>query len=193
MGMFINTIGLGTESWIAEPGSALVGPEFPQSEIDPSGGALERISPINQELIDEPGENFHLNEGRIDVCSFGSATIEFNGVSGEFEYSEGHSWIIIIRGLFADGKQDSDRNHTIHFQEVVGSHAQCMSYPGGGFMSEGNFKQITSLSHTNAGSCGFEGCSKLTVVFVDLNTGALTVVKQANLGLPWEFELSNWK
>lgn len=193
-GEFVNTIGLGTQSWLAEKGMLLVGPEFEQAKIDAAGGAIERISPINQKLIDESGEAFHLNEDRIDFCSFGAANLEFNGIMAEFEHSEGHNWFLIIRGLFADGLQDTDRNHTILFHEVVGSHAQCMSYPGngGGFVSEGNFEQTTALSHQNAGDCGAEGCSKLTVVLVDLNTGALSVVTQANLDKPWLFEYSNW-
>lgn len=193
-GAFKNTIGNGTESWIAEPGTILVGAEFPQAKIDAAKGSIERISPITQKLIDHDGEMFHLNESRIDLCSFGGATLEFNGVKGQFDYKAAHNYILIARGLFADGLQDSDRNHSILFNTVVGSHAQCMSYPGnGGFISEENFLQVVALSHKNAGNCGNEGCSKLTVIFVDLNTGALTVVKQANLNLPWTLEKSNWK
>lgn len=193
-GMFKNTIGKGSQSWLAEPGTLLVGPEFPQSKVDAAAGSIERISPITQELIDEPGSMFHLNEDRIDVCTFGSAGLEVNGVQMSFNYQEGHNYVLIGRGLFGDQKQDTDRNHTILFHQVVGAHAQCMSYPGnkGGFMSEGNFKQVVELSHKDAGNCGDAGCSKVTVVFFDLNTGALTVLNQANIGQPWVFEYSNW-
>lgn len=194
-GMFKNTIGLGTESWLAEPGTFLAGPEYPQSKIDASAGSVERISPITQKLIDHDGEFFHLNEDRFDLCSFGGATLEFNGAQAQFDYQDGHNYILVIRGLFPDGKQDTDRNHSILFNKVIGSHAQCMSYPQnkGGFLSEGNFLQVVELSHKNASNCGAEGCSKLTVIFVDVNTGALTVITQANLNQPWKLEVSNWK
>ena len=193
-GKFKNTIGKGSQSWLGEPGTTLVGPEFSQAKIDSSGGAIERISPINQKLIDEPGENFHLNEDRIDVCSFGSADLQVNGVHMTFAYEPGHNYLFIGRGLFGDQLQDTDRNHTIQFDQIVGSHAQCMSYPqnGGGFMSEGNFKQVAALSHKDAGDCGDAGCSKLTVVFFDLNSGAVTIISQANLNKPWVFVKSNW-
>src|SRR4030042_2198818 len=191
---FQNKIGLGSQSWLAEPGTILVGPEFPQATIDSAGGAIERINPINQKLIDHAGEMFHLNEDRIDFCSFGSAELEFNGVVVNLEYIEGHNWFLIIRGLFPDIQQDSDRNHTILFHDVVGSHAQCMSYPGngGGFMSEGNFDQVVALSHQNAGNCGAEGCSGLDVLFIDMNTGAFTIIHQDNLNQPWKLVSSNW-
>jgi len=193
-GIFKNSIGLGSQSWLAEPGTLLVGPDFDKQLVEAAGGAVEYISPINQELIDQSGEFFHLNEDRIDFCSFGSAELEFNGVVVSLEYEEGHSWFLVVRGLFPDGNQDTDRNHTILFSEVVGSHAQCMSYPGngGGFISEGNFLQVAKLSHGDAGNCGAEGCSGLTVVFVDLNTGAYSIIHQDNTELPWEWVASNW-
>jgi hypothetical protein len=193
-GMFKNTVGLGSQSWIAEPGTKLVGPDYPADKAKAEGGSTEYFSPINQKLIDESGEDFHLNEDRIDFCSFGGAKLEFNGVQAVFDYKPGHNYFLIIRGLFPDGKQDTDRNHTILFSEVVGSHAQCMSFPGngGGFISEGEFLQTAELSHNDAMDCGAEGCSGLTVVFVDLNTGALSVINQAQLGQPWTFVSSNW-
>jgi hypothetical protein len=192
-GVFKNTIP-GTESWLAEPGTKLVGPDYPADKMKAEGGTTEYISPINQELIDESGEYFHVNEDRIDLCSFGAATLEVNGVRMVFEYQPGHDWFLVIRGLFPDGLQDSDRNHTIVFTDVVGSHAQCMSYPanGGGFISENGFKQVAELSHKNHMNCGAEGCSGLTAVFMDLNTGALSVINQVQLGQPWTFVFSNW-
>lgn len=192
--MFKNTIGFGSESWIAEPGTKLVGPDYPADKAKAEGGSTEYISPINQELIDSNGENFHLNEDRINFCSFGAAKLEVNGVQMSFDYNPGHDWFLVVRGLFPDGKQDTDRNHTILFQDVVGSHAQCMSYPGngGGFISEGNFEQVAELSHKNHMNCGAEGCSGLTTVFVDLNTGAYSIINQANLDQPWKFVSSNW-
>jgi len=194
-GQFKNTIGLGTESWLAEPGTFLAGPDFPKSKVDAATGSIEYISPITQKLIDHDGEYFHLNEDRFDLCTFGGATLEFNGAQAQFDYQGGHNYILVIRGLFPDGKQDTDRNHSILFSKVVGSHAQCMSYPQnkGGFMSEGNFQQVIELSHKNAGNCGAEGCSKITVIFIDMNTGALTSITQANFNQPWKLEASNWK
>jgi len=189
-GEFKNTIGLGTQSWLADDGTLLVGPGFPQEKVDAADGAIEYLDQINQELIDGPEQWFHINEDRFTFCSFGSAVVEL----AAFEYSEGHNYFLIIRGLFPDGKQDVDRNHSILFHEVVGSHAQCMSYPqnGGGFMSEENFLQVAELSHKDGNDCGAEGCSKLTSVFVDLNTGALTVLTQQQLNAPWNLALSNW-
>src|SRR5258706_5062369 len=95
-GKFKDTIGLGTQSWLAEPGTMLVGPDFPKGKMEAAKGAIEYISPITQKLIDEGGESFHLNEDRMDLCSFGAAMLEFNGVNATFEYSKGHSWFLIV-------------------------------------------------------------------------------------------------
>ncbi|HJY98794.1 MAG TPA: hypothetical protein VJ227_03710 [Patescibacteria group bacterium] len=192
-GVFKNTIP-GTEPWLAEPGTKLVGPDYPVDKVVAEGRATEYISPVNQELIDAPGESFHVNEDRIDFCSFGAAKLEVNGVRMSFDYKPGHNWFFVVRGLFPDGLQDVDRNHTILFEDVVGSHAQCMSYPGngGGFISQGNFEQVAELSHKNANNCGAEGCSGLTAVFLDLNTGAFSVINQVQLGQPWTYQFSNW-
>lgn len=193
-GIFKNTLGNGSQSWVAEPGTKLVGPDYPADKAKSEGGSTEYISPINQKLIDHPGEDFHVNEDRLTFCSFGSADLEVNGVRMKFDYRPGHDWFLVIRGLFPDGMQDSDRNHTIVFHDVVGAHAQCMSYPGngGGFISEGNFEQVSAKSHTNHMNCGAEGCSGLTAVFVDLNTGAYSIMTQSNLEKPWLPVASNW-
>src|SRR6266581_3540739 len=45
-GIFKNTIGNGTEGWLAEPGKLLVGPDFPQTTIDGAGGAIDRFNPV---------------------------------------------------------------------------------------------------------------------------------------------------
>lgn len=193
-GSFTNTLGWGSQMSVADPGTLLVGPGFSQDLVDAANGSIEYISPVNQKLIDHNGEEFHVNEDRITICSFGSAKVEVNGVLFEFEYIENHTWIWSWRGLFGDGIQGTDRNQTIKFIEVAGSHAQCMSYPqnGGGFWDQGNFEQVVLDAHLGLMNCGDAGCKGVTSGHTDLNTGAYTVANQPKENESWNFISSNW-
>lgn len=193
-GSFTNTLGWGSQMSVAAPGTLLVGPGFPQDKVNDADGSIEYISPVNQKLIDHDGEEFHVNEDRITICSFGSAKVEVNGVLFEFEYIENHTWIWSWRGLFGDGIQGTDRNQTIKFIEVAGSHAQCMSYPqnGGGFWDQGNFEQVVLDAHFGLMNCGDAGCAGVTSGHTDLNTGAYTTANQPKENESWNFISSNW-
>jgi hypothetical protein len=119
---------------------------------------------------------------RVEVAEF---EIQLDG-------HEGHNWFLVIRGLFPDGKQDSDRNTTATFTAYVPGHAQTMMMPPGAFISEGQLEQTAELSHTAGTNCGKEGCSELSVFMLDLNTGAWNVIHQRQLSAPWGWVNSNW-
>lgn len=191
---FKNTLGLGTEMLLAEPGTALVGPDIDPKIVKEAGGSLVYISPITQFTLNNPGET-DPNAAEGAFLWFTGATVraEVRGVSIQLDGMEGHNWFLMIRGLFADNTQDSDRNSTVHFTDYVPGHAQVMLYPADAYISEGNFVQVAELSHTGGTNCGHEGCSGLTVMMLDLNTGAWTVVHQSQLDAPWEFVASNWR
>jgi len=194
---FKNTIGLGSEGWIAEPGKLLVGPDFPQDIINQAGGAIERISPVNQQVFENEGPSyFNLPEGGFILGTTAGVKITVREVVIKLNPQEGHNWMFVLRGLYADGKQDSDRNIRVRFEDYVAGHIQVMRYPGkpnGGFISERQFKQIAEVSHTEETNCGAEGCSRLSVFFYDVNTGAAAVITQNGLNGPWEPVWANFK
>jgi len=190
---FTNTIGLGTESWLAEPGVALVGPDFDNKIIEDSNSHIEYINPTNQQVFEGPEAYFNVPEGGFMVASGASMTVTLpENRTITLEGRERHNWLFVTRGLFADGKQDSDRNSTAHFTDYVPGHILAARYPQGAFVSEEQFQQIVSKVHENGTNCGAEGCSQVSVLFLDLNTDACTVISQEQ-GKEWQLLFSNWQ
>lgn len=190
---FANTIGLGTESWLAEPGVILVGPDFDNKIIQESGGHIEYLNPTNQQVFEGPEAYFNIPEGGFMIASGASMTIALpENKSITLEGQEGHNWFAIVRGLFADSKQDSDRNITAHFTDYVPGHTLSMRYPKGAFISEEHFEQIADKAHQGNTNCGAEGCSRVSVFFLDLNTEACTIITREQ-GKRWQQLFSNWQ
>jgi len=190
---FVNTIGLGSQMMIAEPGTILVGPDFHDPEMINSSPHMDWISPITQNKFTNPKEEYdNVAEGAFLWLTAAQVKAYVNGITVDLESAEGHNWFLMVRGLFEDGKQDLDRNSTIRFTNYFPGHAQAMLYPPGAFISEGNFKQVAELSHTGGRNCGNEGCSGLSVLMLDLNTGAWLVIHQPQLDAAWEYVDSNW-
>lgn len=202
-GVFSNETGLGTESFIAEPGTLLVGPDYLFDEegitlgeidqkLNEAEGHVEYFSPVNQEVFENLAPSFsNLPEGGYMFASGAQMNVEFNGITVNLPAQEGHNYFLIVRGLHADGKQDSDLNNTAEFNNYVPGHIEVERYPAGnaghtgGFISEGQFYQKVEASHAGQTNCGAEGCSQLTSVFVDANTGAYTMLQETN-GSAWE-------
>jgi hypothetical protein len=195
-GVFKNTIGKGTEAWLAEPGKLLVGPDFPQDIINQAGGAIERISPVNQQVFFQEGPSyFNLPEGGFNLGTTAGVKITVGDAIIKLNPQEGHNWMFVLRGLYADGKQDSDRNIRVKFEDYVAGHIQVMRYPGkpnGGFISEKQFEQIAETSHQEETNCGAEGCSRLSVFFYDANTGATAIITQEGLNNHWKSVWANF-
>lgn len=189
---FENTIGLGSQMMVAEPGSILYGPDEDPSIVEgnPHG---DWISPITQMLLESDTASVNVAEGAFAWCTAGEMTVSLGDVGIRLDGVEGHNWFLMVRGLFPDGKQDSDLNTTMVFQDFISGHAQCMRYPDGAYVSEGNFLQVAELSHTGGSNCGREGCSGLSVLMFDINTEAWLVLHQSQLNAPWEMVESNWR
>ena len=234
-GVFRNTIGLGSEMVLAEPGALHVGSDFESDATrqnpygaNPDGwgtmyssnGHIDAFSPVNQEVItSEEPFYWNLPEGGFVFFSGGRGTIEigFWDENGEWvserslnlEAREGHNWHVIIRGLYPDGEQNSDRNRTLRITGVVPGHAIVESYDGGfnsesgqsendAFLSEEDYLQRAQTSHSAGTNCGAEGCSDLTLVAADHNTGALATLnheqgRYRNPARGWEAGNSNWR
>lgn len=191
--VFVNTVDLGTEMLLAEPGVLLVGPDADAKVVQDAGGAIEWISPITQFTLSAPAESANAAEGAFLWFTGANVHAEVRGITIELTGAEGHNWFLMIRGLFPDSLQDSDRNSTVHFTEYVPGHAQVMLYPPGAYISEGNFLQVAKTSHLSDRNCGKEGCSGLTVLMLDLNTGAWVVVHQPQVDTAWSLVDSNWR
>ncbi len=191
---FDNAVGLGSQMIIAEPGTLLVGPGFDPAIMAESDGRIDWISPITQQMLGTETFSTNTAEGAFTWATGAKMTVKVRDFTITVNSGEAcsNNWFVMIRGLFADGQQDSDRNSTTHFSNYVAGHTQVMWYPAGAYISEENFLQVAELSHTDGRNCGKEGTSGLSVLMLDLNTGAYTILYQANLNEPWQFIASNW-
>jgi len=180
----------------AEPGGLLIGPDFgytgnqnPWGD-NPNGwetmyqseGSIQPISPVSQEVIRWPGEAYqNLPEGGFVFFSGGKMTVELGEIAIEMpDKGPGHNYLFVARGLYADGQQDIDRNVQVKITDYIPGHTEVTEYQSRdktnlAFISEKQFLQRVATSHSNGTNCGAEGCSNLTLVALDTNTGALEI------------------
>jgi hypothetical protein len=192
---FENTIGLGTEGWLAEPGSILYGPDV-NPDLVRNNPHADYFSPITQEMFENPEAEIAINEGAFIVASARKMNVRFELGDDKNKYpaillngADQHMWLLVVRGLFADETRD-DRNVNAHFSGYKPGNAQALRYPRGAFISEGQVRQFVETGHTNrytdvvsgsialaSSNCGDTGCLNVSIAFVDLNTRAWSVVR----------------
>lgn len=191
----VNTIGLGTEAFLAEPGGLMVGPDFGYTgDKGPFGqnkggwetmyeslGMIQPYSALSSEkLIWEPPVYWLVDEGGWALFQAGKLSLEVDGMKVELP-DDGTGHIFAIRGKYPDGKQDSDLNRTVKLIDYVPGQASAFDYNAGAdgrnmaFLSEEQMRDMVANGHWNAGNCGAEGCSRIRVVYLDLNTKAFGI------------------
>jgi hypothetical protein len=169
-GSFKNTLGQGTEGFLAEPGVLLVGPEFPQSQLEAGAGAIERFSPANQYVLSSSQNWGNVPEGGFALVSANHFTVEVAGKTLNVNAGEDANAIFVVRGLY---RGDGDRNHQATFSNFVSGHALFTRYPLGAFVSEDHVQQVVRAAISErTTNCGDSGCSRVLVVYLDLNTSA---------------------
>ncbi len=216
-GDFKNTIGLGSEMAFAEPGVLLVGPDFgytgsenpmgknPEgwNSMYESGGSIRPFSSVSQEVIrfEEPAYQ-NLPEGGWVLASAAEMTAKIGDVTIKLNHKENNNYFLVVRGLYGDVKQDTDRNETIEFTDYKPGHLLVNMYESrdetnAAFISEGQFKQMAETSHSHGTNGGDGGNSILTVVCYDANTKAYAVIEQkldrnTDTSGNWKSVASNW-
>lgn len=210
----------------AEPGGLLVGPDFGYTGnenpfgVNPDGwktyynsdGEIQVISPVSQEVLRWKDEAYSiLPEGGFITFSAPQVTVELDKrrtIKLENQ-GEGHTYLLAIRGKHADGKQDTDANILTKVTDYIPGATLLEVIMSGyaaniGFLDSEQLYQKVATSHTTAANCGAEGCSRLTLVTFDVNTGAANIythtagrpvgikdaMKQAKSG--WTQVYSNW-
>jgi len=193
-GVFKNETGVAPHIY-AEPGALHVGPDFGYTgsknpyginnkgweAMYESDGAIQPFSPVTQEVIRWPGEaHQNVPEGGFVFFTGGQMKVEIENIIVEMPYEPGHNYFFVARGIYPDGKQDSDLNKTAKITNYKPGHLQVRMYPSAlktnlAFISEKQFLQEAVTSHITGTNCGAEGASKLTLVAVDINTGATQI------------------
>ena len=111
-------------------------------------------------------------EGAFTYFSLGQGKIVVDSYILDLPYKEGHNYLVLIRGRIDDGKVDTDRNLTAEITEFVPGHAIWSYMPKGAYVSKGWFLQQLEASTTESfTNCGALGCSQVTVVLYDVDSG----------------------
>lgn len=210
-GTFVNTIGEGSQGWLAEPGVVMI--DYPvcsandadiaaftdpvlkawAERVRDANGAMGCTNPSNQTLFSTQEAFVNLPEGGFVVATVNGSTMEIGDMTITMEGRPAHNWLVVVRGQYGDMQRDSDRNQTIRFSDYVPGHGLATRYPLGGFVSENHFLQLAAASasafNTN---CGDGGCTQLSVLFVDVNTGAMSVMTRMAPDQPFTNVYRNW-
>lgn len=190
-GQFVNTLGLGTQSWLAEPGKLLVdGWDFDLNALKGSGGAIDTWNPTSQEIFGwMPPAFWNLNEGGFALLVGNRMTVAVpDRATFHVEGDESTAWIVIMRGLYSDAATPNDRNLNVMVKDYVPGNIMAARYsgtPNGGFISEGQFNQLANTTQKGSNDCGQSGCPKLYALFYDANTGGWLVIERDQVGAQW--------
>lgn len=188
-----------------------------------SGGSIQEWSPVTQDVLDTEGPEYrNLPEGgwqfasagqlRAEVGSFdegGVWTPKANPDTGDamvFDLphkGEGHNYFLVMRGLYGERNQDTDENLTVRYTCYIPGHTLVNTLlarndTNVAFLSEDQLGQFAEASHSGGSNSGAEGASDLTMVIVDANTGAKSVLEQnqdrhQNGKKGWNLVESNWR
>lgn len=214
---FINKIGKGTQMAFAEPGGLWVGPDFGYTGKDnpfganPQGwpkmydakGNIQPISPVTQEVFTFDGEaSWNVSEGGWALFSAGQMSVKAGDFEIDMPHQDGNTYFLVIRGLYGDMKQNTDKNTIAKITNYVPGATLAMRLQSANetniaFLSEGQLEQMAQTAHSGGSNTGDGGSSKLTLVMLDLNTGAYDVAQQTlgrnqKANKNWTQVGSNW-
>lgn len=191
---FKNRSGVGNFIF-AEPGGLLVGPDFGYQGqkspygVNPAGweamyeaeGSIHPFSPVTQEVARFAPPLFqNLPEGGFNVFTGGEMTVKIGEITLKAAEELGNTYILAVRGKYPDGRSDSDLNQTVEATKYAPGHFlvemfQSRNETNLAFISEEWLMQKVATVHQGGGNCGAEGCSKVTLLALDSNTGAFEV------------------
>jgi len=185
-----NSIGFGTEAFLAEPGVRTV-----DSAAEEDQSAWSTTHSDVQKVFEQPGPSYWgIPEGGFVMLTAAQMEITFNGVNAPINVKlgaeENHDWIVIVRGLSRDYQTPVDFNNQLEIDNYNPSFIMGTRLPPGQWVSEDYFEQNVATAHTTK-NCGMDGCRKVSALFVDPD-GAFTVIQQKGNG-PWSQYATNIK
>lgn len=207
---------LGTEHWLAEPGNRTY--SSPGVTIDGEGkkrwseaqaqidleqeqaGACWQTSEY-RETFTHDHYPFLTPEGGFVVLTGAGMDLSFPDGQSPAEIHlgarEGHSWMVIMRGLPRDYQIDADKNVMIDAHNLVKPGAvNGTKLPPGQYVSEKYFLQNAATEHGKSDAainCGTDGCSGLSALFFNEKDGAYTWINQAIPDAPFTLVQTNIK
>ncbi|MBU0999874.1 hypothetical protein KKE78_00560 [Patescibacteria group bacterium] len=188
--VFTNTIKLGSEMIIAEPGVLKVECwRFPPEQLEQFGQSALCFDSGNHYVLHTKEDSLLVPEGAFSMLNGNAMSVGITGTGSTRFHLEiggpvGNHNIVVIRGLFGDNSTPADRNRVARVTNHTSGAVVGDMYPRGSFVSQGQFEQIVENALVNNPNCGDEGCGTVRAYFLDLNTGAFAGMGKSGNG-PW--------
>lgn len=199
----VHTVSLPEADFIlANMGKINYGPGENQDTIDQSRGAGEFFNPLNQApLLYEAPAFWRCPEGGFNGFTFGGGVVHMGDITLEMQGDGQTTFQGYIRCRNADS-DNTDRNLDLELLAFSPGNVELVQFsgaPAGGFVSLGQAAQRAYTAHTSgSGNCGNDtdnigGCSKVYLVLMDFNTGAVRVLRQVGVDGPWTVVYTNFQ
>lgn len=144
----------------------------------------------NQEILDNTTATQPLFEGGYMMVSASTVNMEFAGYGLDLPAIDFHEYIVVLRGNY--NADNADMNIPVHFSDYDDGFIMVTTYAvpngAGGFMSDEYVMQnVLNSFDTN---CGLGDCGFVTLIVVDVNSGAYTMTDYVEDG-EWVLESTN--
>ena len=185
-----NTIGFGTQAFLAEPGVLTT------DEYDKKNPTTWYSKDADvQKTFEQKGPSYWgAPEGGFAMFTAAAMELNFEGLEGkinvQLDAEENHGWIVIVRGLSRDYQTPMDLNMQIEITDYNPGYIMGTRLPPGQWVSEDYLKQNVDAAHIK--NCGMDGCKRVSALFIDPQ-GAYTVITQNGLNASWQLAASNIK
>lgn len=174
---YVNTLGLGTDLWLAEPGVLTA-----DSLADCAGNvSCWNISPDRQYVLVGKEAVSSVREDAWTLVSAARGTFQMDGMTVQLEAEEGHTWLFLVRG---QNPGQGDRNVPLEASNYDAGFTLVTHLPVGARTSEQYFLAQADNALVQ-GNCGSSGCREVSAFFLDLNLGAWVAITLPQTGV-WE-------
>lgn len=210
-----NTIGLmtdsgsalGTDFFTAHPGNYKT---FDWKSPDIEGGSALVYSGENQKRFTDGKEHgWPLPEWAFSTFYGAGMKLEIPGIEGksvtlQLNPEKGHAYYVLVTGPRGPRVKDDDQNRTAVVSGYNRAWVQADYFSSGQFFDQqadlkgpdypGHLEQQMLAVHgewNGDNNCGADGCTRVTVIMVDSDTGAYTAIRQTGANGKWQLAQTN--
>lgn len=183
----LNSLGLNTQFAIADAGVYLT---FDQVDADKNESAW-LVTPDTQFGLPFAGPaQVNLAEGGFLWVTGAASTLSVGDYVVTTEAQACHSWFNVLSGKAWDHAIDTDNNVPVMVSGYNPGFVQVDRFPPGSFLSQKHLLDNAASAHVEK-NCGSDGCTAVSVVILDLETGAWVVITQDSPTAPWRMVATN--
>lgn len=118
-------------------------------------------------------------------------TTKIGNVNLKLGGEENHSYMVIVKAKERDDSTPVDNNTQVTLKNYNPGFTTATRKGIGQFIDEKDV--LDNVAAAQGQTCGADGCQKVTVVYIDANTGAYTVIQKAKPAATWKQYKTNIK